>query len=79
MRLVVPAETRPGEARVGLVPDSVPKLVAAGLEVVVESGAGAASRYADAAYEAVGAVWDGLIRHVWIGEPLTQPPVAAPD
>jgi glycosyltransferase involved in cell wall biosynthesis len=30
-------------------------------------------------YEAVGAVWDNLIRHVWAGEPLTQPALAAPD
>ncbi|MGD1050002.1 MAG: hypothetical protein ABR947_02900 [Solirubrobacteraceae bacterium] len=29
-------------------------------------------------YEAVGAIWDNLIRHVWAGEPLTQLSLATP-
>ncbi len=41
MKIAVPAETRPGERRVAAVPDTVAPLVAAGLEVVVQSGAGA--------------------------------------
>ena len=36
-------ETFPGERRVALVPDTVPVLTAAGLEVLVETGAGDAS------------------------------------
>ena len=36
----VPKETVPGERRVALVPDLVPLLTRAGLEVVVQSGAG---------------------------------------
>ena len=60
MRVAVPAETRPGERRVALVPDAVGKLVAAGLEVVVESGAGRHAFAADDAYREAGAtVVDG--------------------
>jgi NAD(P) transhydrogenase subunit alpha len=55
MKIAVPAETRPGERRVAAVPDTVAPLVAAGHEVVVQSGAGAQSLSDDAAYAAVGA------------------------
>jgi len=51
----VPRESFPGERRVALVPLSVPNLVKAGLEVVVEAGAGASSGYLDAEYAAKGA------------------------
>ena len=54
--VVVPAETRAGERRVALVPDAVPRLVGAGLRVVVESGAGAHVHASDEAYRAAGAV-----------------------
>ncbi len=37
----VPRETYPGERRVGLVPIVIPNLAKAGLEVIVEAGAGA--------------------------------------
>ncbi len=40
MKLFVPTETREGERRVALVPDTVAKLAALGLEVSVQSGAG---------------------------------------
>ncbi len=55
MQIGVPRETAPGERRVALVPDVAAKLVARGLEVVVEPGAGAGARLADEAYEAIGA------------------------
>lgn len=55
MRVGVPAEIRPGERRVALVPDAVTRLVAAGAEVVVEAGAGRSAYVSDAAYEAAGA------------------------
>ena len=48
-------ETAPGERRVGLVPQAVPPLAKAGLEVLVERGAGQAAGYPDAEYEAKGA------------------------
>lgn len=53
-------ETEPGERRVALVPEGVKTLVKAGLEVRVESGAGAGASLADAEYEGAGArVEDG--------------------
>ena len=55
VRVLVPAETRPGERRVAAVPDSVARLAKAGLDVVVEAGAGAHAYVSDAAYEQVGA------------------------
>ncbi|HVA95426.1 MAG TPA: Re/Si-specific NAD(P)(+) transhydrogenase subunit alpha [Candidatus Dormibacteraeota bacterium] len=51
----VPRETYPGERRVALVPAAVPNLVKAGLEVIVESGAGAEAGFLDAEYVARGA------------------------
>ena len=55
MRIGVPREVKDGEARVGIVPEGVARLVAAGHELVVERGAGRASGYADEAYAAAGA------------------------
>lgn len=55
MKVVVAAETREHERRVALVPDLVGRLTSAGLEVAVESGAGAGAQHTDAAYEAAGA------------------------
>jgi NAD(P) transhydrogenase subunit alpha len=55
MKVVVAAETRDHERRVALVPDLVGRLTSAGLEVAVESGAGAGALHTDAAYEAAGA------------------------
>jgi NAD(P) transhydrogenase subunit alpha len=51
----VPREIYPGERRVALVPAVVPLLAKAGLEVVVEAGAGARAGYPDADYAAKGA------------------------
>lgn len=46
----VPKESYPGERRVALVPLVIPNLTKAGLEVIVESGAGEHAGYPDAAY-----------------------------
>jgi NAD(P) transhydrogenase subunit alpha len=51
----VPKESYPGERRVSLVPMVIPNLTKAGFEVVVESGAGEAAGYPDAAYTDKGA------------------------
>jgi NAD(P) transhydrogenase subunit alpha len=59
MRVGVPRETAPRERRVALVPDGVARLRRAGLEVVVERGAGAGAFLPDAAYEAAGATLAG--------------------
>lgn len=53
MRVAVPKEIRPGERRVAAVPESVARLRKAGLDVVVESGAGEHLRLVDSDYEAV--------------------------
>ena len=51
----VPRETFPGETRVALVPAVLPQLTKAGLDVIVETGAGTASGFPDDAYVAHGA------------------------
>src|SRR5579863_5189722 len=51
----VPREIFPGERRVALVPGVVPTLAKAGLEVVVEAGAGFEAGYSDADYQSKGA------------------------
>lgn len=50
------AETQPGERRVALTPDAAARLIAAGLQVVIEAGAGAQADFVDDAYREVGAV-----------------------
>jgi NAD(P) transhydrogenase subunit alpha len=55
MKISVAKERRPQERRVAASPDTVKRLVGMGLEVVVESGAGAGSAFPDAAYAASGA------------------------
>jgi NAD(P) transhydrogenase subunit alpha len=54
MDVGVPRETVPYEKRVALVPDGVAKLVAAGLRVIVEAGAGLAAAVTDEMYRAAG-------------------------
>jgi H+-translocating NAD(P) transhydrogenase subunit alpha len=51
----VPRETYPGEKRVALVPAVLANLAKAGLQVLVEAGAGAAAGYPDAEYSDKGA------------------------
>ena len=51
----VPRESFPGERRVALVPAVIPNLAKAGLEVVIEAGAGSEAGYPDADYVAKGA------------------------
>jgi NAD(P) transhydrogenase subunit alpha len=55
MKLAVPKERRDAETRVAATPETVKKLKALGLEIAVESGAGAAARISDADYQAAGA------------------------
>jgi NAD(P) transhydrogenase subunit alpha len=51
----VPRESFPGERRVALVPAAIASLAKAGLEVVIEAGAGIGAGYPDADYAAKGA------------------------
>jgi NAD(P) transhydrogenase subunit alpha len=56
MRFGVPAEIRPGEARVAATPETVKKLAAGGKHaVVVQAGAGARAAVRDAEFQAAGA------------------------
>ncbi|HET7594018.1 MAG TPA: Re/Si-specific NAD(P)(+) transhydrogenase subunit alpha [Stellaceae bacterium] len=55
MKISIAKERRAQERRVAATPDTTRRLVGMGLEVVVESGAGAGSSFPDAAYEAAGA------------------------
>src|SRR5262249_5590195 len=55
MKVGVPRESYPGERRVALVPGVIPNLQKAGLEVLVQAGAGAEAGYPDADYTARGA------------------------
>ncbi|PYQ42923.1 MAG: NAD(P)(+) transhydrogenase (Re/Si-specific) subunit alpha [Acidobacteria bacterium] len=48
-------ETSPGERRVAVVPSAFPLLAKAGVEVVIESGAGAAAGFPDGAFKDKGA------------------------
>ena len=51
----IPKERSAGESRVAATPETVKKMVAAGLEVRVEAGAGETSFYTDKAFEKAGA------------------------
>ena len=54
MRVAIPKESAADERRVALVPDTAAKLIAASLEVSIESGAGAGAYFPDDAYEKAG-------------------------
>jgi NAD(P) transhydrogenase subunit alpha len=56
MRIAVTREAAPGERRVALVPESSKKLIQAGYEIAIESGAGEEAGFGDAAYREAGAV-----------------------
>jgi NAD(P) transhydrogenase subunit alpha len=55
VKLAIPAENVPGERRVAVVPEIAKRLVGAGWEVCVQSGAGTAASFGDDAYLAAGA------------------------
>ena len=55
MKLAVRRETREGERRVALVPESVARLIAKGVEVAVEPDAGLRASFSDQSYREAGA------------------------
>ncbi|HUN46728.1 MAG TPA: Re/Si-specific NAD(P)(+) transhydrogenase subunit alpha [Stellaceae bacterium] len=55
MKISIPRERRAHERRVAATPDTAKRLVGQGLEVIVETGAGAAAAFPDDAYRAAGA------------------------
>src|SRR5215472_16232705 len=79
MKVSVVKETAPGERRVALVPEAVVKLRTAGLEVLVESGAGDCAWHTDDSYADAGAVAALRPSQLVIGllAPLTDPDLTA--
>jgi NAD(P) transhydrogenase subunit alpha len=55
MKVAVVKESVPGERRVALVPEGVPRLTGAGLDVLVERGAGEGAWFPDSVYSDAGA------------------------
>ncbi len=55
MKIGVPKEIKTNENRIALVPAGAEALVAAGHSVLIETGAGMGSGFADEAFTAVGA------------------------
>ncbi len=77
MRIGVPKETAAGEHRVALVPEVVAKLKSKGLDVVVQSGAGADALLSDAAFAEAGAQVSGDSHEVWGADIVVT--IAPPD
>jgi NAD(P) transhydrogenase subunit alpha len=77
MRIGVPRENTSGEHRVALVPEVVSKLRAKGLDVVVQSGAGADALLSDAAFADAGAQITEDAAEVWRSEVVVT--IAPPD
>src|SRR5712671_3411273 len=77
MRIGVAKETAVGEHRVALVPEVVGKLKAKGLEVVVQSGAGADALLSDAAFAEAGAKISSDAGEIWGADVVVT--IAPPD
>jgi NAD(P) transhydrogenase subunit alpha len=76
----VPREVFPGEKRVATVPEVVPKLAKLGFSVIVQSGAGEAANFDDAAYRAAGATVVPTAAELWAKSDIVfkvRPPTAA--
>ena len=65
MRIGVPREIAPGEHRVALVPEVISKLTAKGLDVLVQSGAGAGALLSDDAFAHAGAAVSADVGEIW--------------
>ncbi|MCV7417273.1 Re/Si-specific NAD(P)(+) transhydrogenase subunit alpha [Mycolicibacterium litorale] len=76
MLIAIPRESSPGETRVAATPQTVGQIIKLGYSVMVESGAGAASSFSDAAYVEAGAEI-GSFEQVWSADVVLK--VNAPD
>lgn len=65
MKIGVPREIYAGEKRVATTPDVAAQLIKMGFSVALESNAGAAANYSDAAYEAVGCTVTAAVDEIW--------------
>jgi NAD(P) transhydrogenase subunit alpha len=73
MKVSVVKESFPGERRVALVPAVVPQLVKAGIEVLIEQGAGSSAGYPDQSYADKGAkIVESRAEALAAGEALLQ-------
>ncbi len=82
MKIAVPREIRAGETRVALDPDATKKLVALGMEVVIEPGAGLAASFSDQTYLEAGATIGADVASLLGGADLVlkvNAPQARPD
>jgi NAD(P) transhydrogenase subunit alpha len=79
MRIGVPKETAAGEHRVALVPEVVGKLKAKGLDVVVQSGAGADALLTDAAFTEAGATVSPNAAEIWGSDVVVTIAPPAPE
>jgi NAD(P) transhydrogenase subunit alpha len=77
MRIGVPKETAAGEHRVALVPEVVSKLKSKGLDVVVQSGAGADALLTDDAFTDAGAEVSAESADIWGSDVVVT--IAPPD
>jgi alanine dehydrogenase len=68
----VPKEVKPGERRVAVTPSAVARLVASGVVVKVERGAGAGSGFSDAEYAAAGAGVAQTAEEAWTADLVTK-------
>jgi NAD(P) transhydrogenase subunit alpha len=79
MRIGVPKETAAGEQRVALVPEVVGKLKAKGLDVVVQSAAGAGALLSDAAFAQAGAQVSQDAAEIWRSDVVVTITPPAPE
>lgn len=79
MRIGVPSETKTRERRVGITPAGVATLVQAGHQVLVQSGAGVGSGFADGQYSNAGATMVAMADDAWSADMVVKvkEPVAA--
>ena len=80
MKIGAPKEIEPGEARVAMTPDSALQLQKLGYDCVIESGAGAAAGFTDAAYKAAGVEVVKTAAALWKAADIVakvRPPTAA--
>jgi H+-translocating NAD(P) transhydrogenase subunit alpha len=70
MRIGVPREIYAGEKRVATTPDVAAQLIKLGFEVAVESNAGAAASFSDAAYRAAGCSVAANADEIWSGSDI---------
>jgi alanine dehydrogenase len=68
MRIGIPRETKPGENRVAITPSAVRVLRESGAEIVVETGAGAASGFEDREFRDAGAAIAFQPSEAWSAE-----------